>query len=282
MIYIRLAGGLGNQLFQLAAGLEIQSVNNQPIVIYINGLKKYATKRDFSLLSVVRLLDNVVICEKETFAIKLLKYRVGRFNLPFCVNNDAIQKINRKQPFYFVDGYFQDIQYIKRGIDLLKILIEKSIQSNVNIKKMFLDIISEADIDDFCALHIRRGDYTNKKNLSVYPLLNKDYYLKGLEEIGSKIKSIVIFSDDKNIEFDFFENYRIIRISDFNLSDYQEFLLFVLFNNIIIANSTFSFWGAICNIGLQKNKIAPSNWIYEKNKNKFWKKNLEIEKFKLI
>ena len=282
MIYIRLAGGLGNQLFQLAAGLEVQSINNESVVLYTGGLEKYAAKRDFSLSSVVELLDNVTIYKKETLAIKLLKYRVGRLNLPFCVNNNTIQKINGNQLFYFVDGYFQDIQYIKRGIDLLKTLIEKSIQSNVNIKKLFSDIISNADIDEFCALHIRRGDYTDKKNLSVYPSLNKDYYLKGLEKIGGKIKSIVIFSDDRNIEFDFLKNYRVIRISDFKLSDYQEFLLLVLFKNIIIANSTFSFWGAICNIGLQRNKIAPSNWIYEKNKNKCWKENLEIEKFKLI
>ena len=282
MIHIRLAGGLGNQLFQLAAGLEVQSVTNQPIVIYTSRLKKYAAKRDFSLLSVLKLPDNVTVSNKETFAIKLLKYRVGLLNLPFCVNNKTIQKINDKQPFYLVDGYFQNIKYIKKGIDSLKILLKEYIQTCIDIKNLFSKIITNTDIDEFCALHIRRGDYISPNNLSIYPSLNRDYYLTGLEQINSNVKSLVIFSDDKSVEFDFFENYKIIRISDFKLSDHQEFILLALFKNIIIANSTFSFWSANCNTGLHKNKIAPSVWIYNDPENSFWMKNLEIENFKLI
>jgi hypothetical protein len=282
MIYIRLAGGLGNQLFQLAAGLEIQSKISRSIVIYTEALSRYAVKRDASLSSIIKLPDNIIINKEETFAVKLLKYRIGRFNLPFCINNNTIHKINRKKSFYLVDGYFQDISYIKHGINLLKTLINKEMQSSIVVENLFLDIIQNTNIDEFCALHVRRGDYTDKKNQLTYPLLGEDYYLKGVEKMGNNITTLVLFSDDKFIEFDFFKNYKIVLISELNLSDYQEFQLLALFKNIIIANSTFSFWAANCNAALQKNKIAPLNWIHNENEKKFWRKNLETEKFKLI
>jgi hypothetical protein len=279
MIYIRLAGGLGNQLFQLAAGLEIQSKTSMPITIYKGGLSRYAAKRDASLLSLIKLPDNIIICEKETFAVKLLKYRIGRLNLPFCINDNTIHKI-KQQPFYLVDGYFQDIKYIKQGVDLLKKLIEETIQSNIEIQDLFLDITKDSNISEFCALHIRRGDYTD--NQTIYPLLGKNYYLSGLKKTENNTKTLVLFSDDKSIEFDFFENYKIIRISELNLSDYQEFQLLTLFKNIIIANSTFSFWAAICNKKIKTRKIAPTLWTWIKFDNNQWINNLLSENFETI
>jgi hypothetical protein len=283
MIYIRLAGGLGNQLFQLAAGLEIQSKTSQRIVIYTKALFRYATQREPSSLSLIELPDNITVCTKETFVVKLLKYRIGRLlNLSFCINNNTYQEINKKQSFYLLDSSFQNVKYIKHGIDLLKTFVVNKIKKDKKIIQLFYEIIQTAPIDEFCALHIRRGDYTDKENQSVYPLYGEDYYTKGLKKIGNKIKTLVIFSDDKHIAFDFFKGYNIVRISDFNLTDYQEFQLLSLFKNIIIANSTYSFWGAICDLEKDKRKIAPTLWSWRADFQKSWPDNLLIEQFEVI
>jgi hypothetical protein len=283
MIYIRLTGGLGNQLFQLAAGLEVQSKTQMPILLYTKALDNYASKREPILLSVIELSSRIQFrMNVSNLKIKLLKYRLGRLNLPFCINNKNISNINSNQKFYLVDGYFQNIQYIQNGISQVKKMIDNR-QNDKYINEIYSNIVrSEKKQANICALHIRRGDYASLQNSKIYPLLTSEYYKKGIEQIDIKIGKLVIFSDEKSINFEFFSEYEIIYISDYGLSDYEEFQLMSLFKNIIIANSTFSFWSAICNKHLNKVKIAPLFWYFIESENNIWQRNLELESFLLI
>jgi hypothetical protein len=278
MIYIRLAGGLGNQLFQLAAGLEIQSKTQLPIVLCTESLNRYSVKREPALLSLIQLPDNIQLYRNQSdVKIKLLKYRLGRLNLPFCINNNTVSKINCRQKFYLVDGYFQDIQWIQNGINQVKGLI-----NNRETDEKVTELIHKFADKTICAIHIRRGDYTSVQNASIYPLLDSCYYHRGIKSIGTNIKTIVVFSDDKSIDFEFFKDYKIVRISDYHLTDYQEFQLMSIFKNIVIANSTFSFWSVVCNAQIDKIKIAHQTWSFIRKENQIWRQNLELESFILI
>lgn len=110
------------------------------------------------------------------------------------------------------------------------------------------------------SVHIRRGDYKSH-NL----LLDDGYYLAAADMISHRINNPVwiVFSDEINYVK---ENYRfkgeVIYIDDsYKLKDYEQLILMSQCKHNIIANSTFSWWGAWLNQNKNKCVVAPSKWI---------------------
>jgi hypothetical protein len=283
MIYIRFAGGLGNQLFQLAAGLEVQHKTNLPICIYIDALSKYHTKRKPLILEFIGSSKQICHC-KPSWKTYLLKKRVGKllfqFLFPFSINSKTILKFKQSLNFYLIDDYFQDINKIPNGMEKLKSIITQRMVADNKIKNIVKNVLNVTDQNQIAALHIRRGDYIDKRYISSFPSLCETYYENAIIKFGINIKKLIVFSDDPEIQFGFFSNYEIIRVSNLHLNDVQEFLLMSVFNNIVIANSTFSFLAAISNGGNEKNKVGPNSWIFNKTENAMWKMNLQSEKFR--
>jgi hypothetical protein len=117
------------------------------------------------------------------------------------------------------------------------------------------------------SIHIRRGDYIyNSEEYKIHGLCSIDYYKKAVECIANKAGELTlfIFSDDiewvkNNLKFDF-----PIIFVDNNVDDIHEDLrLMSLCKHNIIANSTFSWWGAWLNNNKEKIVIAPKKWFNE-------------------
>ena len=115
-------------------------------------------------------------------------------------------------------------------------------------------------------MHVRRGDYVNSPNTkAIYTHCDIEYYKKGLEIITKKNDNVVlfIFSDDptwvkENMKFDFPTNYVDHNNADFN---YEDLRLMSLCKHNIIANSSFSWWGAWLNENPFKQVVSPKIWI---------------------
>jgi hypothetical protein len=110
---------------------------------------------------------------------------------------------------------------------------------------------------DTCSIHVRRGDYLGLQNH--HPIQPIEYYQKAINIIGEE-KHFLIFSDDiKWCE----ENFSFLKNKTFvseNL-DYEDLYLMSMCNNNILANSTFSWWGAWMNQNENKQVIIPSKWF---------------------
>jgi len=109
-------------------------------------------------------------------------------------------------------------------------------------------------------VHIRRGDYLNK--IHKHPTQPKEYYYSAFSQFNEDIH-FLIFSDDiewckNNLK------YKYLYFIEEEL-DYISLYLMSLCNHNIIANSSFSWWGAWLNQETNKKVIAPSNW-FGKNK----------------
>lgn len=113
-----------------------------------------------------------------------------------------------------------------------------------------------------CSIHIRRGDYL-QGNFGCYAL-NADYFQKAINLIG-EVDRYLIFSDD--IEW-CKENF-LMGNSVFieNEKDYVEIFLQSKCTHNIISNSTFSWWGAYLNTGINKKTVAPKKWFKDDMKN---------------
>ena len=116
------------------------------------------------------------------------------------------------------------------------------------------------------SLHIRRGDYITNRNVrKIMAICGKNYYSEAVKYVTSKLDNpyIFIFTNDEKWVRDnlFFDVPNIVISNNYNFSDIQEMVLMSYCNHNIIANSTFSWWGAWLNTHEDKIVVAPKKWF---------------------
>ncbi len=157
-----------------------------------------------------------------------------------------------------LNGYFQTERYFADSRDLiLKYFTFKNRYSETALN--YLNKIREENPNKkITSVHVRRGDYLQYPDH--HPVCDIEYYRKSILEIQKNSDSIfLIFSDDSDwCKSKFTEDHFII--SDINES-YSELCAMTLCDNNIIANSSFSWWGAWLNQRQEKKVIAPQKWF---------------------
>lgn len=236
MVSSYLMGGLGNQLFQIATGLSLAIDNGVDFKVDIdNGLftqKPASTYKDI-FYSKLNLGD--VSIEN--------KYNEPQFNynkIPYSEN-------------IHLYGYFQSEKYFKHN----RYQIIKTFENTA--LKRYLNIMYAEKLINSVAIHIRRGDYMNIQN--IHPIQSIEYYKYCIEQLESKasIDNILVFSDDIEWCKANFDDERITFISGF--LDYQDLVLMSMTEHNIIANSSFSWWGAWLNTNPNQIVYAPKMWF---------------------
>ena len=169
MIYSRLIGGLGNQMFQYAAGRSLASVNNCELKLDISGFENYHLHNGYELDLFNIRAD--IASAKETSRLVTSQSRLNRFfyrKLNIKKETHFIEKgfmfdanfFDVKQPVY-IDGYWQSYKYFESiELQLRQELSLKNPLSNIN-----LQIAEQISNVNAVSVHLRRGDYVRKKEL---------------------------------------------------------------------------------------------------------------------
>jgi hypothetical protein len=244
--YLGKLGQLGNQMFQYAAtlgiarklGVSFMIPNHDEVFVDPSSNRLRIELFDcFNIKpdSIGYLKTNNVLAEKG-----------------FEFNNNILNVDHRFN--FTLHGFFQTEKYFKH--------CENEIRKQYSFKKQIIDeckkIIEEC-FDNPIALHIRRTDYLTNSN---HIALDLDYYKKSLDKFDSK-RQVVIFSDDSQwcMEQELFSDDRFL-ISDAT-GPYHDLYMMSQCNDFIIANSSFSWWGAwLANRG---KVIAPKKWFGPNN-----------------
>jgi len=162
----------------------------------------------------------------------------------------------------YLEGYWQSEKYF---IDIAHILRHeftmKSSQTNRN--KELTDKITSVES---VSLHIRRGDYLNNSDMNQFHrTCDLGYYYRCVEYLSSKVKNpyFFIFSDDPEWVRDNLKLPHPTILVDYNGvdKDYEDLRLMTYCKYHIIANSTFSWWGAWLCTNSDKIVIAPKQWF---------------------
>lgn len=234
MITAYLKGGLGNQMFQIATAYSL-SLSNDDVCCFdfTNGL--------FTQKPANYYKDNI-FSKIENNKIQITnKYTEPKFNyseIPY--KSDMI-----------IDGYFQSEKYfINHRKQIIQLFKNESIIDTIYNK--YSDILKNS-----VSVHIRRGDYVNLQK--IHPVQDISYYQKSFDFLNPE--NILIFSDDITWCKNNFKSEKIFFIE--NQKDYEDIYLMSLCNNNIIANSTFSWWGAWLNENENKKVFAPKKWFGE-------------------
>lgn len=276
MIWVRLSGGLGNQLFQWAAAENVRWKTHQDIQFYTHDLKNYAVPRDFLFNQL--LGDFYSIGFPSLVVIFFLRYRITKLFpalFPWEINKKNLSTIPARA-WYVVDDYFQNTLLIKIGMEIVVAKIAESAFRDCKITELFEKLLDGKKNKEVAAIHIRRTDYLTKVNRKIFCLLGTEYYSSAFEKLDKGIQQLFVFSDGDREELPVVGNCKITYINAFGFSDIEEFLLLSSFDSIIIANSTFSFWAAITSKSKREKrmKIGPAHWLLDKKGNKIWNNNL--------
>lgn len=153
-------------------------------------------------------------------------------------------------------GFFQSEKYFKN--------IESEIREDFTFKSEIIEPCKEMmeDVGEAISLHVRRTDYLKNPN---HTSLDIGYYEKALKKFNKKLP-VIIFSDDpewcKEQELFSDERFMVSESGD----QYIDMCLMTLCQNHIIANSSFSWWGAW--LARSKRVVAPSTWFGPNNADK--------------
>lgn len=247
---VRLSGGLGNQLFQYAAGLTAVrgSVGNLYVdttyYLYVRN-RRYILK-DLSLeakvislwnhpleypLSLPIIGDTWSTLYTHLFPSKFRRYKEKEL----LVFDKELQRINSD---VYLDGFWQHRSYIDLVEDRLKQSLHFS-KNTTELEGKYTGIKSNLSV----SIHVRRGDYARVPWTKICPA---SYYIRSMEYMRSQLSvpKFYFFSDDltwcKN-EFGKQEDIVYVENTESELAD---FYLMRECQHHIIANSTFSWWGA--------------------------------------
>lgn len=153
-------------------------------------------------------------------------------------------------------GYMQSEKYFVHNRSLILDLFAPPVEISDYINSKYRSLLKANTL----AIHVRRGDYVGLSDH--HPVVSADYYVKATKYITDKtdIESYVVFSDDINYCKKLFgDSDEIVYIE--REEDYIDLYLMSLCKHNIIANSTFSWWGAWLNQNPDKIVVAPQNWF---------------------
>lgn len=220
---------LGNQIFQYATAYSYSLEKNKQLVLN----NKFKNEHLFRCFNITNVLFQDTISLTNTFRESNFSYN------PFLFQTD----------YNSLFGYFQTEKYFlnkKQQLMTQLVFKENNFKNNYN---------------DFCFIHVRRGDYLNYPN--IHPLCTNTYYDSAINliknKLGSSIK-FVVFSDDIDAcktEYSSFKRNNVF--FENNLNSYHTLQSMSGCSAAIIANSSYSWWGAW--LGEKQITIAPKQWF---------------------
>jgi hypothetical protein len=274
MIIINIIGGLGNQMFQYATGRAVSHRLGVPLKIDTRGLLGYQLHQGFQLdrlfncqgyVATYDELTSVLGWQSSELAQRVLKRPMlsGLRSKNFMVEPSfnywsGINQLNGDKYLY---GYWQSEKYFSEFADLIR----KDFTFKLPLTLENAEVSGKISQSNAVSLHVRRGDYvTNSKN-SFIGICSIDYYQAAIRYLSKRISNPIffVFSDDidwvrQNLSIQY-EKYFI----EHNQAEKSHFdmQLMSLCQHNIIANSSFSWWGAWLNENPNKMVIVPKQWF---------------------
>ncbi len=275
MIVSRLIGGLGNQMFQYAAGRAVSLRQRNMLRIDISDFDHYGLHNGFELFKVflcgaeIATADdvrNILGWRASAMARRiLLRPKLARLHGPRLMVEPHINYwagIRELPRDIYLSGYWQSEHYFSD--------VSEDIRTDFVFRWPLLknnaDLAKRIDQTTAVSLHIRRGDYVSDvKTAATLGPCTLDYYRAAIFYISAHVErpEFFIFSDDiewakANLKIDFPCRYVNHNHGE---ESYNDMHLMSLCRHHIIANSSFSWWGAWLNPSPNKIVVAPIKWF---------------------
>ncbi|RAJ08397.1 glycosyl transferase family 11 [Chitinophaga skermanii] len=272
MVIVQLKGGLGNQMFQYAAGRCLSLQHQSPLLLDINsydaqqlrrydldcfnieaGLSTEADVRQFDRSFLRKVFDRLLPAHKRKM------YRELHFHFD--------PGFYKATPPLYLKGYWQSEQYFKP--------VEEQIRRDFTFKTPFSAAVEEKAVElrgrESVAVHFRRGDYKDPEMLRVHGIVGLDYYDAAIMQMQATVPGakFYIFTDDPEWVRTNVPWQVPLEILSGNLTHthLEDLYLMSQCRHQIIANSSFSWWAAWLNKNADKQVFTPQKWFGIKERN---------------
>lgn len=269
-VLVRLEGGLGNQLFQYAAGRSLA----------------LATGRDLLLDSSAYRADPLRSYQLDRFAIAARPLRRGdvpwfrlrRSRLGAILPRRARVEIVREAfparvPVWpepgaasdpgtpYLIGYWQSERYFAPIADTIR----REVRVNAAPEERNARLLAEIAAGDAVAIHVRRGDYVSNPVATAYHgLCGLDYYRAAIRRLAESVPRphCFVFSDDLDwVRTNLDTGHPTTFVGHNTDTPWEDLRLMAACRHFIVANSSFSWWGAWLGDRPGKQVIAPARWF---------------------
>lgn len=279
MIIARLMGGLGNQMFQYAAGRALACLKSVELRLDLRDMNSYAPHNGFELERVFNISAKIA---SDADCRQVMGWRASPLALRALLRKElsflrgskiAVEpdfgywpSIVRVPDDCYLQGYWQSENYFRHFAPTIRMDFSFKIPPDPRNQ----ELAGRIGQSNAVSLHVRRGDYAaNPATLATHGLCPPDYYHQAIRHIAERVAQPVffVFSDDvawakKNIAMELPCLY-----VDHNRGSesYNDMRLMTLCRHHIIANSSFSWWGAWLNARPDKIVVAPKRWFANGN-----------------
>ena len=240
MVYIELSEGIGNNLFQIAAGVSLAKENNTDCISCVPNIKTDAGESLTDYM--VQYKDNILrnVSFMTGLPEKCTIYNQKEFDYkPIPYVSDIL-----------ISGYFQSEKFFDKSY------ITELFSIDDKTRDYIFNKYGELLKDEIISIHVRRGDYLKRPLRQ--PICGMVYFREALKYFGKEKKYLVFSNDIKWCKKNFKgENFFFAE----NESSVTDLYLQSLCTHNIISNSSYSWWGAWLNSNPKKVVIAPDNWF---------------------
>lgn len=280
MITCELKGGLGNQLFQIFATIAYSlRTNHEFIFLYEDILIGTVERKTYWRTFLSNILTSTYKYFREPTEIIYSSQHEY-----IDVIDELTKKLYDKNRYYKLIGYFQSYKYFIDFKETIYNLIGVK-EMKENIREEFSDLFIQNNLDEdnimnkthYVSMHFRFGDYKYLQHS--HNLLPVEYYKLALSNIIDKhkesVSSFVVYifceKEDNELISEIIQKLNndivsdniflvFLKIDD-SIDDWKQLLLMSFCQSNIIANSTFSWWGAFFNENTDKTIYYPSVWF---------------------
>lgn len=267
-----LQGGLGNQLFEYAAGLALAKRLDAELCLDISSYDdpraRHYALAPFGLPERVERRDTTPL-PRGGWPDRMYRAVSRRLGLSRC----GLSVFTERKPGFdarffdldrpvLLDGYFQSPEYFT---DIAEV-IRTRIASPKGMSEASMRLLRHIEVVDAICMHVRRGDYVSNSSFNQFHgLCGLEYYLEAvpLASAGMRAPHVFVFSDDPAWVRD---NVRLpcaLTVVDVNAEDaaHEDLWLMAACQRFVIANSSFSWWAAWLGSAKDKVVVAPRQWF---------------------
>ena len=247
-------GRLGNQMFQFAATVGIARKANQGFAFPKENTEipsvedfKDGVRREvyFDLPKYFPNVKRTLASLKdiETFHVAQEPY------FHFCPDMFTIPDQTNLMGYFQTEKYFEHCSDLILGFFQFDNEIKKQAENSFPVFPMKLEYVS---------IHLRKGDYAGLQQF--HPIMDADYYFDAMTQFMDKDYCFLVFSDDIDYAKELFgEQENIVYIEGNDPA--VDMCMMTMCHHNVIANSSFSWWGAWLNDNVNKKVVAPKRWF---------------------
>ena len=248
MVVIRLAGGLGNQIFQMGAALLLlqeRGKKNTKLLVDDTALSSYFSSRESELINFFQFDESVQFKKVFYTKFRLPKIITNQF---FVSDKNYPSSLKCDFSYMLLDGYFQDCFKQNQFEKMTAILRSK-----------FITIINKPLDYSSVVIHIRGGDFIS---LGWDSICNYEYYQSAIDFFKKQhgISNFIVVTDDRFYASKLMQSLGVKCVFT-NGNAESDFHTISKYPNRILSSSTFSFWASVLGENpINACVIAPKMW----------------------